>query len=185
MNGEQQTFALAAMSRGMWWATTLLVILLAAVVAGVCIGSFGFGDALRGRDIPPMLALGFAAFIVAVCVFVWAYYRPSAFDVSEAGLTVRWPVRRRLWRAEEIASVRQVTRGEIGTPWRLWGAGGMWGLFGLCKSKSIRRFDAFISRGDGWVLIELTGGRPLVITPADPDRFVQALTGACPACAGG
>ena len=34
MNGERRTFALARMSRGMWWVTTLLILLLAALGCG-------------------------------------------------------------------------------------------------------------------------------------------------------
>lgn len=179
MNDEQQTFELARMSSGIRWVTMLFILLLGGVAAAIGFAAFGLGDAMRKENIPPALALAFSALIVVVFVFVWVYYRPTRFAVSEAGLTIHWPVRQRLCGAEDIASVRQVRRGEVGTPWRLWGTGGLWGLFGLCRSKHIARFDAFISRGDGLVLIEFIDTRPLLITPDDPEQFEQALAAVC------
>jgi len=180
MDGQQHTFALAKMSRGIRWATAGLSALLAAVAGGMIAAAFFLEGALESEGLSPAFALAFPGFIAVVFVFVWVYYRPTGFDVAEWGLTIRWPGRSKLYAREDITGVRTVTKGEVGRPWRLWGAGGLWGLFGLCRSKHIHRFDAFISRGDGWVLIELADARPLLITPADPDRFVEALRAVCP-----
>lgn len=175
MNGQERTFALAKMSRGIWWATAGLSALLLAVAGALVFAAFFLEPELESEGLSPAFALMFPGFIAVVFVFVWVYYRPSGFNMAEWGLTLRWPGRSKLYPREDITSVRAVAKSEVGTPWRLWGAGGLWGLFGLCRSKHIPRFDAFISRGDGWVLIEFTDTRPLLITPADPDQFVEAL----------
>jgi len=175
MNGERRTFVLAKMSRGVWWSTTLFTVLLGGVAVAVAVGVIGAGDELEREGIRPELALLFPVLIAAVFALVWCYYRPSGFEISEMGLTVRWPVRQRLHRGEDITSVRAVTKDEVGRPWRLWGAGGLWGLFGLCKCKHVGRLDVFISRGDGWVLIELADRRPLLISPETPEQVVEAM----------
>jgi len=180
MDAQERTFPLAKMSGAILWSTVGLLSLMVVISGGMAFGAFAIESELEADGLSPTFALAFPGFITVVFVLVWVYYRPSGFDLGDWGLTIRWPARRTLHRREDITAVRAVTKDEIGTPWRLWGAGGLWGLFGLCRSKHIGRLDAFISRSDGWVLVEFTDARPLLITPADPDQFVEALQTLCP-----
>ena len=160
-------FPLAEMSAGCRIATWLAMVMACGAVAmgvwGVC------------TQFWPILAL--PAIVVASFALVWCYYRPTDFVVSEAGLTIRWPLRSRLYPADEIERARIVAKSDIGWSIRLWGAGGLWGVFGLCWSRSMGKFDAFVSRKDGLVLIALRGRRLLLITPDRPEEFITALTG--------
>ncbi len=56
------------------------------------------------------------------------------------------------------------------------GAGGLWGAFGKLKTRKAT-LAMYISRVDGLVLVNRSSGPPLLITPQDPARFVNALEG--------
>ena len=116
-----------------------------------------------------------SAFIWLIYLFVWVYCRPSFFEVGGGGLTIVWPMRTREFRRERIAGVRRISKQEVGRVLRLFGAGGLWGVFGLCRSKSLGFFDGYIAHPAFLVLIEFHGRRPLLLSPDRPDEFVADL----------
>ena len=60
------------------------------------------------------------------------------------------------------------------------GAGGLWGGFGLLVT-SRESVAMYVSRTDRFVLVRLRAGRSLLLTPAEPERFVAALQSAAAA----
>ena len=165
MHAEYNTYGLAKMSKGVALGTRLLLLLAVAFVA---LGLWGMYSRLW-----PLAAA--AVFIWAVFWFVWVTYRPRSFEIQDGRLCIVWPIRRREYTVREVTGVRRISRQEMGFAIRLFGAGGLWGLFGLCWSKKLGKFDAYISGRDGLVLVEFRTRRPLVITPEDPDEFVVSL----------
>jgi hypothetical protein len=109
---------------------------------------------------------------------VWLWARPSRFEVSADGLVMVWPLRRRRIPRARIGAVRLVDRGdlrrELGWGARV-GVGGLWGQFGWAWTSRRGWVDTYISRLDGLVWVDLRDGRPLLITPADPEGVVRAL----------
>ncbi len=109
------------------------------------------------------------------------YYRPNRFEVTEVGLSIVFPFRRKEFPFGGIASVRMISKDEVGAGIRLFGAGGLWGVFGLCWSRRLGRFDAFLCRSDAMVLVAFHLRRSLLITPERPEEFVAALESRIPA----
>jgi len=60
------------------------------------------------------------------------------------------------------------------------GRRGLWGGFGLLVA-SRESFAMYVSRTDRFVLVRLRAGRSLLLTPAEPERFVAALQSAAAA----
>ncbi len=119
---------------------------------------------------------GVFAFLFLLYAVVWLGYRPTAFEVDAATLAVVWPVRRRAIALSQVVGARMVTRGELRQAYGLGmriGVGGLWGGFGLLRFPAVT-FSMWISRTDRFVVVELREGRPL-LTPADPERFLEAL----------
>jgi hypothetical protein len=54
--------------------------------------------------------------------------------------------------------------------------GGLWGTFGWLWTSRAGLVDVFVTRTDGLVLVTSREARPLLITPADPDAFVRAVS---------
>jgi hypothetical protein len=124
----------------------------------------------------PRLTL--AAFgLLALCGAVWAFARPSHFEVTERELLISWPLRSRRIAREDIREALVVTRAEFqqryGRSVRL-GVGGLFGQFGWAWTNE-GLVTTYISTLGPFVLLEVEGARPLLITPEEPDAFVAAL----------
>ncbi len=159
-----KSFRLAPMSpliRGL----TLLVLALPVVF---------FVIAASGSHLLSLPAL----LLVVIYAWVWLRFRPSAFVVHPNAIEVVWPLKRRRIPRDEISAVRaidaeELTR-EIGWGTRV-GAGGLWGGFGWLWTRRRGIVQMYISRTDGYVWIERRNARPWLVTPEQPEAFVQAL----------
>lgn len=119
-----------------------------------------------------------ALLLVVIYAWVWLRFRPSAFVVHPNAIEVVWPLKRRRIPRDEISAVRaidaeELTR-EIGWGTRV-GAGGLWGGFGWLWTRRRGIVQMYISRTDGYVWIERRNARPWLVTPEQPEAFVQAL----------
>lgn len=161
-------FKLAPMSRDLRVASWALSLVPAVFV----------GAALVAPPPVSWLMAPVALFVVLLYAGVWLAFRPSRFEVDVSTLRVQWPVRGRTIARADIESARLVTsaefRSEYGLGMRI-GAGGLWGGFGLLKTGR-ETFSMWISRTDQFVIVQLRGERPLLVTPEQPQRFVDMLT---------
>ncbi len=124
-----------------------------------------------------------AAGALGAAALVWLAFRPTRFIVDQAGLRIEWPIRVRAIPRSAIAGARLVKAADFrrahGLNVRI-GAGGLFGTFGLLKGGR-ETYSVWVSRTDRWVVVQLKdGARPLLLTPAHPEKFVAAI-GALPA----
>src|SRR6185312_9590342 len=154
----------------------LTAIVLGVVGLMVFLSRSGPPDARRGMELAASLG-------VAVSALVWLAFRPTRFTVDSAGLRIEWPIRVRVIPRAAIAGARVVKASDFRKAHDLKiriGAGGLFGTFGLLKG-SRETFSIWVSRSDRWVVVQLKDGeRPLLLTPAHPEKFVAAL-GSLPA----
>ena len=121
-----------------------------------------------------------ALILVAIYLWVWLRFRPGRFVIHEHSLKVIWPLKHRTIPRADISMVRLLERDdlqrEIGSSLRV-GAGGLWGGFGWLWTQRRGIVQMYVSRTDCFVWIERKGGRPWLVTPEQPERFVRALSG--------
>jgi hypothetical protein len=164
-----QLFPIARMSP-LILGLTVLLFPLPALFLGI--GLF-FGGPAR----PIMLGVG--ALIVLLWIGIWVYARPRHFEVSPAELVLVWPIRRTRIPRSDVASARVMNlalfRAEFGNTIRV-GAGGLFGTFGRLWSRRAGWMDVWVTNLGDWVVIERRSGRPLVLSPRDPEALVEALT---------
>jgi len=167
------TFCLDRMSGDVRKLTAVILALAGAMV-------------LLAKSGPPNMRGGAelsAAALVGLIALTWLAFRPTRFMVDEAGLRIEWPIRMRSIPRSAIAGARLVKAGDFRRAHKLdvrIGVGGLWGTFGLLRGPR-ETFSTWVSRSDRWVVVRLTGSaRPLLLTPAHPERFVAAI-GALPA----
>lgn len=164
-----QRFALAPMSTGI---RLLTWGLLALPVVFLALG-------LRSAQSCVLAPVG--GLIAGLYLAVALWWRPSAFEIAPEGLRVRFPGRSRLVPRADLAGARTMDSAQFcaehGLALRI-GVGGLWGGFGWLWTRRRGLLDFYISRTDGLVLVERRSGRPLLITPADPDAFTRALADA-------
>jgi len=168
-----ERFALAPMSTDIRVMTVIVLVLPALFAVGAVASP------------PPTSAIlaGTLGCMLLVYASVWFLWRPSRFEVSADGLTIVWPLRSRRVDACTLAGVARVSRAdfrrEFGWGVRI-GAGGLWGGFGWLYTRA-GLVGLWISRTDDLVLVRVRGGRPLLLTPERPDRFVATLAARVPA----
>ena len=132
----------------------------------------------------PVLLLATGLVLIGVLVallylWAWLWMRPRHFELTEDALIIAWPTRSRRIARQDIRGARTIVakdfRAQYGLAARI-GIGGLWGGFGLLWTRP-QTFDMYISRTDGLVILELSGARPLLITPERPEQFVRDLVG--------
>jgi hypothetical protein len=120
-----------------------------------------------------------ALLLILIYGWVWTRFRPTAFVVHAHALEVIWPLKRRQIRRDQISAVRlidhQELRQQVGWGVRV-GTGGLWGGFGWLWTSRRGIVQMYVSRLDRFVWIERGKERPWLITPAQPEAFVGALT---------
>ncbi|TNE92462.1 MAG: hypothetical protein EP330_02055 [Deltaproteobacteria bacterium] len=145
---------------------------LTALVSLIAVGLLAYGVVIGE------LALAASALaLVGVGVLVWALLRPTAFELTEDELCIVFPTWTRRIPRSDIASVREVDGEAFKQTYRYGlriGAGGLFGGFGwLYTARGLLEF--WISRTEPFVVVEREQGRDLLITPANPASFVDAL----------
>jgi hypothetical protein len=124
--------------------------------------------------VPAIVLLG-----PALLLGIWFLWRPLRFELGASGLRVVWPLRSRSIGVNDLRGAelldRTALKTRFGTPMRF-GAGGFCGGFGLGIA-SQQTFAMYVSRIDRFVVVWLASARPLLITPANPEGFVQHVQG--------
>lgn len=112
-------------------------------------------------------------------VATWLVARPAGFALQPTALWLVFP----LWRhpigwegvvgAQRVPDARAL-REALGVPFRV-GVGGLWGVFGWVWTTRRGWVVTLTSRADGGVLVEREGAAPLLLSPDDPQAFVEAV----------
>jgi len=109
---------------------------------------------------------------------VWAGLRPSRFLITANQLTLTFPARQRSFPLADLGEAQLLSEAEFrqkfGWALRI-GVGGLWGGFGWLYTGQKGMLEFYVSRSDGLVWIERRSGNDLLLTPDQPEHFIQAL----------
>jgi hypothetical protein len=173
------------------WPKTLSVISLLGTAVIGAVGFFAWRAIPYGTSAPYAVAVGTLVAAVAPAVlFGAALFCVRGYELASGGLVVRrllWSSRveldglTRAW-ADADAMCRSI---------RVWGNGGLFAFTGLYRNKSLGTYRVFVTDPARAVVLRLPQ-RAVVISPADPGAFLEALRmvrpqaeiGAAPAGAG-
>ena len=157
------------------WPTSLKVISLlgTTVLAGVAWAAFRAIP--RGTRVPVAETFGTAvATIPPLIVVVALLFVVTGYEVEPSALRIQ----RLLWSTR--VGLDGLTRawsdpGAMSCAIRIWGNGGLYSFTGVFRNSSLGRFRAFVTDPRLSVVLALPG-RVVVISPAEPRAFLQALT---------
>lgn len=153
-----------------------IILVLTVALLGVAVAFFAAG----GFTVRPQAALGVGGGLALLSAVVWLFFRPARFVVEPGALTLEYPLRNKRIALDGVTGVQVMTpaefRARFGWALRV-GVGGLFGGFGwLYTGKGWVEMD--ISRTDGMVLVDFDRRSPLLVTPARPEAFVQAVLAA-------
>lgn len=124
----------------------------------------------------PMLIA--AGAILALSLLTWLVARPKRFVVDDLGLTVEWPLWHRVIPKDGIKTVRVLdaegVKTVLGTAARV-GVGGLFGVFGLLRTSRLGWVSCYITTTAPLLLVERAGGRPLLVSPIEPEAIARLL----------
>lgn len=142
-------------------ATTIVSAIVAAVLAVAAIGAQSAWIA------------GLAVVIVAAG---WAFSN-RGYSVEDGVLIIRTPFGNVRVPLDAAFSVRLASDDDLRGSLRLFGSGGFFGYYGLYRTTSLGRCNWYVTDRSRMVVLK-TAGRTLVLSPADPEAFIAAVSSA-------
>lgn len=123
-------------------------------------------------------AIATVLFLLLIYGGVWVGFRPSRFLITAQQLTLTFPARQRSIPLEDLGEAHLLSEADFheqfGWALRI-GVGGLWGGFGWLYTAKKGMIEFYVSRSDGLVWIQRRSGFDLLITPDQPEPFIQAL----------
>ncbi len=114
--------------------------------------------------------------LATITIFgVASLFRPLAFTVTRDELLVERPIGAVRIPLERIAAVTDAEEFFRGPTLGLFRVGGFYGTYGRFWNRGTGAFDLFLTGQPELLAIRSSSRRPLVISPTDPERFVDAL----------
>ena len=95
--------------------------------------------------------------------------------ITPYSVVISRPAKDKVIDRKEIAVCRVVSKEEMGLPIRTFGNGGLFGFTGKFFSDRLGKMQWYCTRTDNYVLLQLANGTRLIITPDEPQAFVNAL----------
>jgi hypothetical protein len=124
------------------------------------------------------VAGGIALFLFVLYGIVWAFCRPSRFEVVTGHLEIVFPAWKRNVEFSDRATVRMLSadkfKQEYGWAMRI-GIGGLWGGFGWLWTSKGGLVEFYVSQVDGMVMIERRNNKNILVTPDEPEKFVASM----------
>ena len=158
----RRSFDLAPMSPLILWLTVALWLLPVGFAVAALAGA-------RVLWVPVLLLL-------VLYAAVWLVARPRSFEAAAGVIDIRFPIWTRS--LEDVVGSRVVTTPELRETFGLMlrvGVGGLWGGFGWLWTSRRGLIEFYISRTEGFVILERGQGRPLLITPDDPGGLASVV----------
>lgn len=114
--------------------------------------------------------------VLDLVMVIAGLYAPMKYGVSGRELIIHRPLGKLRVPKSSICGVQPLgSRKCIGCGLRIFGSGGLFGGIGLFWSPAFGRYWAYVTRSDRLVLVWRVRGWPLLLSPDDPQRFVEDL----------
>lgn len=109
-------------------------------------------------------------------IYVTTYsFHIRNYEVSGDALIIHRPGKNKRLLLSEIARGRKLEKGELRWSLRTFGNGGLFGYTGYFTDKKLGAMRWYATRLDRGILLQTKKGENIVLTPDNPDAFLQAL----------
>lgn len=157
------------------WSPSIWLVTLAAGGLLVCVCGWLVREAILAGAANPGEAwlLAGAAILPLIVLLVTLLYAPLSYTIGSDGIAVRRFGPDVILRRDRIAEIRRMGSDELGFTLRTWGCGGLFGAFGWFWSRRLGAFRAYVTNRTDLVLIVLTSGEKVLISPGPAVRFLD------------
>ncbi len=112
--------------------------------------------------------------IVSLGILSRYFYSPQLYSVGNNRIEIIRTAGKYVIVKEEIHSIQSITKKEMGTVWRLFGNGGLYGYTGWF-STSIGKMRWFVTQRKNYVLIQMKDYKKFLLSPDDVEGFLAAV----------
>ncbi len=147
---------------------TVLMLGMSCLFAGIALK----GDA--GGQSSPLLFASIALLPILILTGL-ALFAPRRYGLDSQAIRVRRAGPEVAIPLDRVASVERIDRKALGVVWRTGGIGGFLGFVGYFHGSKVGTFRAYTTRSNQLVLIRLTKGAPVLLSPDEPEAFVAAV----------
>lgn len=120
--------------------------------------------------------IGLTGLIILMCVLLSAWcYHPQYYLLEEDCLKIKRPVGSITIPYHEIYTAGTITKSDLGSHFRLFACGGLFGYFGLYTSKNMGRFYMWCTNKDNMIAMITSNDKIIVISPSDAEACAHAI----------
>ncbi len=118
-----------------------------------------------------------ATSVLLLGIYVVSYlYRPVCYEVGNGNIIVHRPGSDVTIPYDDVKVISLIAGQQLKGSIRTFGAGGLFGYFGQFMNKELGCMTWYATkRGRKVVLIELQNNKKIVLTPDEPEQFVQQI----------
>jgi hypothetical protein len=102
-------------------------------------------------------------------------FRVKGYVITAAELLVLRPLGTKHFQLQNIRSAEALVRSDLSWSIRTFGVGGLFGYYGKFFNSRFRSMTWYLTRRDATVLLYLDNGKKIVLSPDDPQEFMDAL----------
>jgi hypothetical protein len=134
-----------------------------------------FGYIKTGKQALVLVGAGLGPVIIIILMVSMYYLRPQALEISNDGITIVRSFAQRTLLFTDIESIRLADKSEMAGVIRTFGNGGLFGYTGLYYNKKLGSMTWYCTRRENYVIINMHANNRVVVTPDDPNTFIQDI----------
>ncbi len=146
-----------------------VILLLSGFIPFLSTNEFHFRELIHPSSV---YVIPFALIIILILTYGFS---PKGYGVQDRQLVIYRPFQNKFYATDDMLHVTLVDRKELKNSLRVFGVGGLFGYFGLFRNSRYGTMIWYATRRDQFVVIERSNGRTIVLTPDDPNSFVQEI----------
>lgn len=130
---------------------------------------------LFALDAPWHVLIGVSALFIVIQLLLYLY-SPKAYEVTQDYVMVHRRAGDFYIKRSDIKQMHKIDRTDLGRTWRMWGNYGLWGYTGWYSTQKYGTTRWFVTNKDKLVFIRLENGKKYLLSPDNPEGFIQAST---------
>ena len=163
------------------WAITIIALLISLAAIGFLL-IFGALQLNAPNNIGTIF-ISLAVFEIISLALV-AIFAPGHYLLNSSGIKIKRVVGCIDIPVDSITSVEMMDESMSKGSIRLMASGGFFGFFGRFRSPALGAYSVYATRGENLVLIRRKDAIPIVLSPDDPEGFIEAVNSLLPDSAG-
>ncbi len=152
--------------------TAIVVTLLITVLFAFIVGIEYYVAASSEGALYPVAATAVILLLIYCLAFA---YRPAGYKITADALIICRLIANVHIERAAIQSIAIIDKKQLNTCVRTFGVGGLFGYYGSFANFKIGGMTWYATRRDKAVLITIANNKKIVVTPDDPEAFINAL----------